>query len=69
MRMDRLTLKAQEAIQQAQQVAEQNKNPQIDVEHLLVALLTQGEGLTVPILQQMGANVALLQKQVQEEIG
>src|SRR4051812_45160302 len=68
MRMDKLTIKAQEAISQAQQVAEQNQNTQVDVEHLLSALLAQNEGVTVPILQKLGVNVGLLQTQVQGEI-
>ena len=41
MRMDKLTIKAQEAVQQAQTLAERNQNAQIDVEHLLAALLAQ----------------------------
>ena len=68
MRMDKLTIKAQEAITQAQQIAEQNQNTQVDVEHLLSALLAQNEGVTGPILQKLGVNVGLLQTQVQSEI-
>ena len=68
MRMDKLTIKAQEAISSAQQIAEQNQNTQVDVEHLLSALLAQSEGVTGPILQKLGVNVGLLQTQVQSEI-
>ena len=68
MRMDKLTIKAQEAVQQAQQLAVQQQNTQIDLEHLLAALLSQSEGLTGPILQKLGVNVGLLQQQVQAEI-
>ena len=68
MRMDKLTIKAQEAIQQAQQIAEKNQNTQIDMEHLLAALLAQNEGVTGPILQKLGVNVGLLQQQSQAEI-
>src|SRR5258708_35006317 len=69
MRMDKLTIKEQEAVQQAQQLAERSQNVQIDLEHLLAALLSQTEGLTGPILQKLGVNVGLLQQQVQSEIG
>src|SRR6476646_8649562 len=69
MRMDKLTIKAQEAVQQAQQLAVQQQNVQIDLEHLLAALLSQNERLTGPILQKLGVNVGLLQQQVQAEIG
>ena len=68
MRMDKFTIKAQEAVQQAQQIAEQNQNPQVDIEHMLSALLAQNEGLTGPILQKLGVNVGLLQQQLQAEI-
>ena len=69
MRMDKLTIKAQEAVQQAQQIAERSQNVQIDLEHLLAALLAQTEGITGPILQKLGVNVGLLTQQVQAEIG
>ena len=68
MRMDKLTIKAQEAIQQAQQIAEQNQNTQIDVEHVLSALIAQPEGVTGPILQKLGVNIGLLQQQIGAEI-
>jgi len=68
MRMDKLTIKAQEAVQQAQVIAERNQNLQIDVEHLLAALLEQAEGVTLPILQKLGANTDLLRQQVEAEI-
>lgn len=69
MRMDRMTIKAQEAVQQAQQIAEQSQNTQIDAEHLLSALLAQPDGIAGPILQRLGVNVAQLQQKVQSEIG
>src|SRR5438105_15314504 len=68
MRMDKLTIKAQEAVQQAQALAERNQNTQIDVEHLLAALLAQTEGVTIPLLQKLGVNVSLLAQQVDAEI-
>jgi ATP-dependent Clp protease ATP-binding subunit ClpB len=68
MRMDKFTIKAQEAIQQAQQLAEGRHNLQVDVEHLLSALLAQQDGLTVPLLQKLGANIGLLQQQIEAEV-
>lgn len=68
MRMDKFTIKAQEAIQQAQQLAEGRNNLQVDVEHLLAALIAQADGVTVPLLQKLGANIGLLQQQVEAEI-
>lgn len=68
MRMDRLTIKAQETVQQAQALAEQNQNLQIDAEHLLTALLAQTDGVAVPLLQKLGVNTGLLAQQLQAEI-
>lgn len=68
MRFDKFTLKAQEAVQTAQTLAEQNNHQQIDIEHVLLALLQQEEGVIIPILQKLGANVATIRKSVTEEI-
>ncbi len=68
MRMDKLTIKGQEAVRQAQTLAERNQNVQIDMEHLLAALLAQTDGLTTPILQKLGVHVGLLAQQVNAEI-
>jgi len=55
MRMDKLTLKAQEAVQLAQGVAERFQHSSIDSEHLLVAMVSQEGGITGPILDKVGA--------------
>jgi ATP-dependent Clp protease ATP-binding subunit ClpB len=68
MRMDKLTIKAQEAVQDAQQQAVTHQNVQIDVEHLLAALLQQTDGVTQPILQKLGVNVPVLERQLEAEI-
>ncbi|MGQ9637455.1 MAG: ATP-dependent chaperone ClpB [Thermodesulfobacteriota bacterium] len=68
MQIDRFTLKAQEALQMAKATAEQRNHQQIDVEHLLFALLTQKEGIVIPILQKLGANVELIISQVDGEL-
>jgi ATP-dependent Clp protease ATP-binding subunit ClpB len=68
MRLDKFTIKAQEAVQEAQRQAERNQNVQIEVEHLFSALLEQTEGLTLPILQKLGVNVGLLSQQIAQEI-
>ncbi len=68
MQIDRFTLKAQEALQQAKAIAEQRHHQQIDVEHLLFALLSQREGIVIPILQKLGANVELILSQLDGEL-
>ncbi len=68
MRLDKLTIKAQDAVQDAQHVAEENRQQQIEPEHLLLALLNQEGGIVAPILQKLGANPGALASQVQAEI-
>src|ERR1700687_4621070 len=55
-RPDRLTEKTQEAIQQAQTLAQEAQHQEITPEHLLLALLQQQDGTVPPILQQIGVD-------------
>ncbi|MDQ6749657.1 MAG: ATP-dependent chaperone ClpB [Actinomycetota bacterium] len=55
MQPDRLTIKAQQALQAAQRLAEQRRNPQVTPEHLFAMLLEQEGGVVVPVLQKLGA--------------
>ena len=55
-RFDKFTLKAQEAIQASQKIAETRQHQQIEPEHLLQALIEQPEGIVQPILQKLGAS-------------
>ncbi len=68
MRLDKFTVKSQEAIEAASQLAEQANQQEIAPEHLLAALLDQPEGVVIPLLQKMGANPALLKDRVEAEI-
>ena len=56
MQFDKFTIKSQEAIQAAQQFAQDNGNPEIKVAHLIKAILEQPEGVVVPVLQKMGVD-------------
>jgi ATP-dependent Clp protease ATP-binding subunit ClpB len=64
MRFDKFTLKAQEAIQKAQHMADKYGHQQIDPEHLLRAILEQKEGVIPPLLGKMGANQEPLLKEM-----
>jgi ATP-dependent Clp protease ATP-binding subunit ClpB len=66
MRFDKFTVKAQEAVQQAQILAEKYQHQTIDVEHLLLALLEQSEGVVLPILQKLGANPQLIAERLKD---
>lgn len=68
MRLDKLTVKSQEALQNAQRIAEKKGNQQLDVEHLLYALLEDEEGLVYRILNRVGADIETLKKDLDNEI-
>jgi ATP-dependent Clp protease ATP-binding subunit ClpB len=68
MRLDKLTLKAQEALQEAKNIADKNNQQQIDVEHLLLALVEQPEGIGVPILQKIGVDIDQLKSRLTEHL-
>jgi ATP-dependent Clp protease ATP-binding subunit ClpB len=65
---NKLTLKAQEALQEAKSIAEKKHHQQIEVEHLLSALLAQKDGIVPPILQKLGANPDLIHSQLENEL-
>ncbi|MEW6618424.1 MAG: ATP-dependent chaperone ClpB [bacterium] len=68
MRFDRLTLKAQEAVAQAQEIAQEEGHQEITPEHLLLALLKQKEGIVIPLLGKLGIDPHQLAVQVEGEL-
>ena len=68
MRLDKFTLRGQEAIQSAIELAEKNQHQQVEPEHLLVAMLEQPEGIVRPILGKLGANVAVILNDTQAAV-
>src|SRR4026208_767619 len=68
MRLDKFTLRGQEAIQSAIELAERNQHQQVEPEHLLVAMLEQPEGIVRPILGKLGANVAVVLNDTQAAV-
>jgi ATP-dependent Clp protease ATP-binding subunit ClpB len=68
MNFNKFTIKSQEALQNAKEIAESYGNQIIEPEHLLAALLQDSEGTTVPILQKLGANVNYLKIKINELI-
>ncbi|MBI4778733.1 hypothetical protein HY792_07445 [Candidatus Desantisbacteria bacterium] len=68
MRFDKLTLKAQEAIAQAQEMALDEGHQEVTPEHLLSALLKQKEGIVVPLLGKLGINLHQLSNQIELEL-
>ena len=68
-RIDKLTVKAQEAVQAAQELAGQRGNPQIEPLHLLTALLREEQGVVQPLLEKIGVNRRQLDQIVEAELG
>src|SRR6202020_2987488 len=68
-RWDKFTIKAQEAIQKANEIASEHGNPEMLPLHLLAALLQDSEGIVVPVLTKLGVNAQALQAQVMERNG
>ena len=68
-RWDKFTLKSQEAVQAASQLATENGNPEILPLHLLASLLEDKEGVIVPVLEKVGVPTAQLRAKAQESLG
>ncbi len=72
MTMDRFTIKAADAIQHAQQAAQQSGNPEVTPLHLLAALLSDragdNGGIILPLLEKAGANVAQIRTMTDAEL-
>ncbi len=68
MNFQKLTLKSQEALQTAQEIASSNSNQQLDPVHILAALLQDSAGIVTPMLLKIGANVNHLKSKLDESI-
>jgi ATP-dependent Clp protease ATP-binding subunit ClpB len=67
-RIDKFTIKAQEAVQRAQTLAQEKGHPEIDALHLLAALLAETEGIVLPLLQKIGVNRGQLEGMIRSEM-
>ncbi|MEP6923744.1 MAG: ATP-dependent chaperone ClpB [Pyrinomonadaceae bacterium] len=68
MRIERLTLRGQEAVQSAIESAEKNQNQQVEPEHLLLAMLSQEEGTVKPILGKIGVQPGAILRETEAAI-
>ncbi len=62
MQPDRFTIKSQEALQAAGQLADTRRNPQTTPEHLLSVLLEQEGGVVAPVLRKLGVDPAAVRQ-------
>ncbi|MDB6109725.1 MAG: clpB, partial [Pedosphaera sp.] len=68
MNPERFTTKAQAALQDAQRIAREHSNQEIEGEHLLAALLQQEEGLIQPLLQKLGVPIGQLSADLEQAL-
>ena len=68
MQLDKLTLKSQEALADAQRLAREHSHQEMDGEHLLLALLGQSESLVPELLARIGVPPAKLQPDLEKEL-
>src|SRR5437660_8011229 len=69
LRFDKMTVKAQEALQTAQEIAASHQNQQIEPVHLLAALAAQADGVVPPLLARLGVRPEALSQEIEREIG
>jgi ATP-dependent Clp protease ATP-binding subunit ClpB len=67
-RAERLTIKAQEVLREALELAQGRGNPVVNDAHLFAALLEQDEGIVQPLLQKAGLNVTAIRQEIEREI-
>src|SRR3989338_7070814 len=73
MRADKFTIKSQEAIEKAQQLAQKKGNQQVDTAHLLYVLLVgdstlREEGIALEIIKMLGVDISALKSEIETEI-
>jgi ATP-dependent Clp protease ATP-binding subunit ClpB len=69
LRFEKMTVKAQEAVESAHEVAARHENQQIEPVHLLAALVAQTDGVVPPLLARLGIRSEVLTQEIEREIG
>ena len=67
-RWDKFTVKAQEAVQRANDLASENGNPELLPLHLLAALMEDKEGIVLPVLEKLGVGPQTVRSEIYREI-
>jgi ATP-dependent Clp protease ATP-binding subunit ClpB len=68
-RFDKFTVKAREAVQAAQSLADQGEHQAIEPEHLLLTLIQQQEGIVGPLLARLGVTADTVRRELETEVG
>src|SRR6267154_3408153 len=69
LRFEKMTVKAQGAVESAQELAARHENQQIEPIHLLAALVVQADGVVPPLLARLGVRSEALSEEIEREIG
>src|SRR5258708_36270880 len=69
LRFEKMTVKAQEAVQAAQEVAARHEHQEIVPLHLLEALVGQTDGAVPPLLARLGIRTEVLSQEIERELG
>ena len=67
-RWDKFTVKAQEAVQRANELASEHGNPELVPAHLLAALVEDREGIVAPVLEKVGIGPQAVLSELYSEI-
>ncbi len=68
MRLDKFTIKVQDALEKSQKLCEEKNHQEIDVPHFAISLLSDTEGIIPPLLKKIGVNISYLEQLLNEEI-
>ncbi len=68
LRFDKMTVKAQEALQEAQEIAARHENQSVEPVHLLAALVQQQDGVVPPLIARLGIRPELITQDIEREI-
>ncbi|MCK5391433.1 MAG: AAA family ATPase, partial [Deltaproteobacteria bacterium] len=67
MKFDKMTIKAQEALAEAQSLAQENNNQVVDIPHVLISLLAE-DGIPGQVIAKLGTNLNVVRGLAQDEI-
>ncbi|TKB05726.1 ATP-dependent chaperone ClpB [Desulforhopalus sp. IMCC35007] len=68
MQFDKFTIKAQEAVQSAQNLAQNSNHPEIRLEHLASTLMMQPEGIIAPVIKKVGVEPSIILMEINEAL-
>jgi len=68
MQMDRLTIKSQEALQEAQRIAQSHSHQEVDGEHLMLAMIAQTDSLIPDLLEKVGVPPSRIKPELDREL-